>query len=106
MMVARLSAFTGTNVVSATITDNCAATFYGAAGLVIIVRVLRGQICNADVLRLVSLRAPDRYVWRRHRPSLLAVPNGCTKLLKEAPLTRALRTLNSREDGFILLRSE
>ncbi|XP_045767218.1 synaptic vesicle 2-related protein-like isoform X1 [Maniola jurtina] len=35
MMVARLSAFTGTNVVSGAITDNCAATFYGAAGLVI-----------------------------------------------------------------------
>ncbi|CAH2240050.1 jg7393 [Pararge aegeria aegeria] len=69
-----------------------------------VARVLWRKICNADVLRRVSLRAPDRYVWRRHR--LLAVLNGPTKLLKEVPLTRALRTLNSQEDGFILLHSK
>ncbi|CAH2233402.1 jg27230 [Pararge aegeria aegeria] len=77
-----------------------------------VVRVLRGQICNADVLRLVSLRAPDRYVWRRHRPSLLAVPNGRTVARQwrtEGGATDA-RTpypqCDSREDGFILLHSE
>ncbi|XP_068624224.1 synaptic vesicle 2-related protein-like [Battus philenor] len=35
MMVARLSAFAGTNIVSSNMTDSCSVALYGAAGLVI-----------------------------------------------------------------------
>ncbi|XP_026330364.1 uncharacterized protein LOC113237880 [Hyposmocoma kahamanoa] len=35
MMVARLSAFTGTNIVSSAMTGNCSSAFYGAAALVL-----------------------------------------------------------------------
>lgn len=59
-----------------------------------IFKLLRGRINNPDVLEMVSLCVPDRYVWRRHRPRLLAEPRARTNLLREAPLTRALRTLN------------
>lgn len=57
-------------------------------------KLIRGKIHNADILGLVCLSVPDRYVWRRRRPQLLAIPRGRTNLLNEAPLTRALRTLN------------
>ncbi|CAH2234315.1 jg7454 [Pararge aegeria aegeria] len=49
---------------------------------------------KADVLGQINLCAPDRFVWRRRRPPLLAVPRGRTNLLNKAPLTRAIRTLN------------
>ncbi|PZC70627.1 hypothetical protein B5X24_HaOG215395 [Helicoverpa armigera] len=59
-----------------------------------LVKVLRGVIHNPDILEQVGMCVPDRYVWRRRRPPLLAVPRGRTNLLGEAPLTRALRTMN------------
>lgn len=57
-------------------------------------RLIRGEIHHADILSSLCFCVPDRYVWRRRRPHLLAVPRGRTNLLNEAPLTRALRTLN------------
>ncbi|CAH2242903.1 jg14473 [Pararge aegeria aegeria] len=67
-----------------------------------VVRVLRGKICNADVLCQISLRAPDRYDWRRHRPDRAhqATEEGATDARTPYP------QCDSREDGFILLHSE
>ncbi|KAJ8726030.1 hypothetical protein PYW07_000728 [Mythimna separata] len=59
-----------------------------------IFKVLRGKVHNADILGQVGLCVPDRYVWRRRQPRLLAEPRTRTNLLREAPLTRALRALN------------
>ena len=59
-----------------------------------IFKVLRGKVHNADILRLIGLCVPDRYVFRRRQPRLLAEPRARTNLLGEAPMTRALRTLN------------
>ncbi|CAH2109000.1 unnamed protein product [Euphydryas editha] len=72
-------------------------------------RLIRGKVHHADILCLLCLCVPDRYVWRRRRPHLLAVPRGRTKLLNEAPLMRALRTLNlvaEEMDIFICTLSE
>ncbi|XP_045767785.1 uncharacterized protein LOC123869093 [Maniola jurtina] len=74
-----------------------------------IFKIIRGKLFNADVLGQVSLRVPDRYVWRRRRPPLLALPQGRTNLLNKAPLARALGTLNvvaERIDLFCCTRSE
>lgn len=57
-------------------------------------QILRGKLHNIIILGQLSLCVPDRYVWRRRRPRLLVEPRGRTNLLGEAPLTRALRTLN------------
>jgi hypothetical protein len=57
-------------------------------------RLIRGKAYNSVVLCCVNLYVPDRYVWRRRRPRLLAEPRGRTNLLGKAPLTRAVRTLN------------
>ncbi|XP_072934942.1 uncharacterized protein [Epargyreus clarus] len=57
-------------------------------------KVLRGKLDNPAVLQQLSLYAPDKCVERRRRPQLLALPHACTNLLRHAPLTRALRTLN------------
>lgn len=59
-----------------------------------LVRLLRGLEHNPGVLRHLSLSVPDRYVWRRRRPPILAVPTARTNLLAKAPLTRAIRTIN------------
>lgn len=59
-----------------------------------IFKLLRGKISNPGVLAVVSLCAPAQYVWRRRRPPLLAAPRARTGLLRAAPWTRALRTLN------------
>lgn len=59
-----------------------------------IFKLLRGKVHNAVVLGQVGLCVPDRYVWRRRQPRLLVEPRARTNLLREAPLTRALRTLN------------
>jgi hypothetical protein len=57
-------------------------------------RLVRGKAYNSEVLSCVSLYVPDRYVWRRRRPRLLAERRRRTNLLGKAPLTRAVRTLN------------
>lgn len=57
-------------------------------------KVLRGKVYNMEILRRIGLCVPDKYVWRRRPPPLLAVPHGRTRLVNQAPLTRALRTLN------------
>lgn len=59
-----------------------------------VMQLLRGTQCNPGVLRMVSLNVPDRMVGRRRRAGLLAVPRARTNLLRDAPLTRALRVLN------------
>lgn len=58
-------------------------------------KLLRGKTCNGEVLSRIGLCVPDRYVERRRRPPLLAVPRGRTNLLSKAPLTRAMRILNT-----------
>ncbi|PZC75145.1 hypothetical protein B5X24_HaOG206707 [Helicoverpa armigera] len=58
------------------------------------VKLLRGLAHNPGVLRHLQLCVPDRYVWRRRRPPLLAVPAARTNLLAKAPLTRTIRVLN------------
>lgn len=57
-------------------------------------KIMIGKVHNADLLSRVGMCVPNRYVWRRRRPRLLAVPAARTRLLAEAPLTRALRILN------------
>jgi hypothetical protein len=59
-----------------------------------ILKLFRGKSYNSQVLSCVSVSVPDGYVWRRRRPRLLAAPRGRTNLLGQAPMTRALRTLN------------
>lgn len=59
-----------------------------------VVKLLRGVAHNPGVLRHLQLYVPDRYVWRRHRPPLLAVPAARTNLLARTPLTRAIRVVN------------
>jgi hypothetical protein len=59
-----------------------------------VVKVLRGELCNPGVAGALALNVPDRFVWRRRRPPLLAEPAARTKLLKDAPLTRAIRIIN------------
>lgn len=61
-------------------------------------KVLRGSIQNSGILSEIGFCIPDKYVERRHRPRLLVVPRGRTNLLGRAPLTRALRTLNTVAD--------
>ncbi|KAF9808669.1 hypothetical protein SFRURICE_019827 [Spodoptera frugiperda] len=61
-------------------------------------KVLRGKIHNPALLEELRLCVPDEYVWRRRRPRLLVVPCARTNLLQKAPLTRALRTLNTIAD--------
>ncbi|XP_063891046.1 uncharacterized protein LOC135116957 [Helicoverpa armigera] len=58
-------------------------------------KVLRGKICNPDILGEIRLCVPDEYVGRRLLPPLLEVPRARTNLLQRAPLTRAVRTLNA-----------
>ncbi|CAB3227417.1 unnamed protein product [Arctia plantaginis] len=59
-----------------------------------IIKIIRGKVHNADLLGQVYFCVPDGYVWRRRQPRLLAEPRARTNLLSQAPLTRALRTLN------------
>lgn len=58
-------------------------------------KVLRGKICNPEILAEIRFCVPDEYVGRRLPPPLLAVPRARTNLLQRAPLTRAVRTLNA-----------
>lgn len=58
-------------------------------------KVIRGKICNPDILQAIKLWVPDEYVNRRRRPRLLGVPKARTNLLRRAPFTRALCTLNA-----------
>ncbi|XP_063894707.1 uncharacterized protein LOC135117961 [Helicoverpa armigera] len=60
-----------------------------------LLRVLRGDIKNSGLLTEIGFCVPDEYVGRRRRPRLLVVPRARTNLLQRAPLTRALRTLNT-----------
>ncbi|KAI8440320.1 hypothetical protein MSG28_001664 [Choristoneura fumiferana] len=72
-------------------------------------KILRGVIKNADILGRLGLYVPERYVWRRRRPRLLAEPRGRTNLLNRAPLTRAIHTLNKiaeETDLFLCVLSE
>lgn len=57
--------------------------------------VLRGKCHNPRILGELRLCVPDGYVRRRRRPRLLVVPTARTELLKQAPMTRALHTLNA-----------
>ncbi|PZC77634.1 hypothetical protein B5X24_HaOG203142 [Helicoverpa armigera] len=59
-----------------------------------LIKLLRGKEHNPGVLRYLCLSVPDRYVERRRRPPLLAVPTARTNLLAKTPLTRAIRTIN------------
>ncbi|KAF9809398.1 hypothetical protein SFRURICE_003495 [Spodoptera frugiperda] len=61
-------------------------------------KMLRGKTHNPALLEELRLCVPDEYVWRRRRPRLLVVPCAHTNLLQKAPLTRALRTLNTIAD--------
>ncbi|KAF9810913.1 hypothetical protein SFRURICE_005339 [Spodoptera frugiperda] len=61
-------------------------------------KVLRGKTHNPALLEELRLCVPDEYVWRRRRPRLLVVPCARTNLMQKAPLTRALRTLNTIAD--------
>ena len=45
-------------------------------------------------VKRVELVVPDGYVGRRRQPRLPVEPRARTNLLREAPLTSALRTLN------------
>lgn len=65
-------------------------------------KVLRGSIQNSGILSEIGFCIPDRYVERRRRPLLLVVPRARTNLLGRAPLTRALRTLNTVADALDL----
>lgn len=58
-----------------------------------IFKLIRGKVYNAEILERVGICVP-RSVGRRRRPPLLSVPHARTQLLREAPMTRALRTLN------------
>lgn len=58
-------------------------------------KILRGMIDNPTILELLRLCVPDNSVGRRRRPPLLAEPRARTNLLRDAPLTRALRLLNA-----------
>ncbi|XP_041985052.1 uncharacterized protein LOC121737440 [Aricia agestis] len=60
-----------------------------------VVKVLRGETHNPAVLQGARLSVPDGYAERRRRPPLLEVSRARTNLLRMAPLTRALRTLNT-----------
>jgi hypothetical protein len=59
-----------------------------------LLRVLRGSICNPDILKMFKLCVPDRYTERRRQPQLLAEPTGRTNLLRKAPLSRTIHVLN------------
>ncbi|XP_022828366.1 uncharacterized protein LOC111357792 [Spodoptera litura] len=63
-----------------------------------LLKVLRGNIQNSGILSEIGFCMPDDYVARRRRPRLLVVPRARTNLLERAPLTRALRTLNTVAD--------
>ncbi|XP_022819582.1 uncharacterized protein LOC111351717 [Spodoptera litura] len=60
-----------------------------------IARVLRGLVHHPEVLEMLGLRVPDGYVGARRRPTLLEVPRARTNLLKYAPISRAIRIINS-----------
>lgn len=62
--------------------------------VVYLIKLLRGKEHNPGVLQCLRFSVPDRYVWRRRRPPLLAVPTARTNLLAKAPLTRGIRTVN------------
>lgn len=59
-----------------------------------LLKVLRGETDNPAILQELRLCAADNAVQRRRRPSLLALPHARTNLLRDAPLTRAIRALN------------
>ena len=59
-----------------------------------VLKLLRGVAHNPGVLRHLKLCVPDRYVWRRRLPPLLAVPVAKTNLLSKTPLTRTISVLN------------
>lgn len=63
-----------------------------------IFKLLRGRLTNSQVLECVCFFVPNRYVWRRRRPRLLAVPRGRTNLFNKGPLAQALLTLNQVAD--------
>lgn len=58
-------------------------------------KIIRGKINNPRIFEILQLSVPDEYVNRRRKPPLLVVPRARTNLLQRAPLTRALRTLNT-----------
>lgn len=58
-------------------------------------KVLRGKMDNPRILEWLQLSAPNKSVSRRRRPQLLTLQHARTNLLRETPLTRALRTLNT-----------
>ncbi|CAH2103089.1 unnamed protein product [Euphydryas editha] len=57
-------------------------------------KIIRGRLHEPNILEQIHLCVPDRYVWRRRRPRLFVVPIGKTELMKMAPLSRALCTIN------------
>ncbi|CAH0592079.1 unnamed protein product [Chrysodeixis includens] len=57
-----------------------------------LVKLIRGLVHNPEVL--LNFWVPDKYVGRRRRPPLLAVPVARTQLLAKASVTQALRDLN------------
>lgn len=68
-----------------------------------VVKLLRGGAHNPGMLRHLELCVPDRYVWRRRRPPLLAVAAARTNLLARIPLTRAIRVVNEVHERVDLL---
>lgn len=59
-----------------------------------ILKLFRGLGNNPGVLQWIGLNVPDKYLQRRRRPSLFAVPHGRTQLVRNSPLVRSIRTLN------------
>lgn len=66
-------------------------------------KILRGKINNPKTLELLQLSVPEEYAERRQKPVLLVVLRARTKLLKCAPLTHALPTLNTLSQEIDLL---
>ncbi|KAG6460079.1 hypothetical protein O3G_MSEX011756 [Manduca sexta] len=63
-----------------------------------IIKLLRGVAHNPGVLRHLNLCVPDRYVWKRRLPQLLAVPVARTKLLEKTAVTRIIKIINVSHD--------
>ncbi|XP_063827163.1 uncharacterized protein LOC135076673 [Ostrinia nubilalis] len=63
-----------------------------------IFKLMRGKVSNLELLGHIRWSVPSRYVERRRRPRLLDTPRARTLLLREAPLTRAMRLINTLAD--------
>lgn len=66
---------------------------------VYVVELLRGLEHNSGILGHLNLYVPERYVWWRRRPPLLAIPVARTNLQEKAPLARVnLEIIEAHKD--------